>query len=69
MQPLVSKSHPRTNFDSDFENSATLIFWLTITKNLPEDKKIHNNQEKRLQGQLREEEKMPSVEFGKVITG
>lgn len=40
-----------------------------ITKNLPEDKKVHNNQEKRLQGQLREEEKMPSVEFGKVITG
>lgn len=39
-------------------------------RNLPEDKKAHNNQEKkRLQRQLKEEEKMPSVEFGKVITG
>lgn len=40
-----------------------------ITKNLPEDKKAHTNQEKRLQGHLREEEKMPSVEFGNIITG
>lgn len=40
-----------------------------IIKNLLEDKKVYNKQEKRLPGQLREEEKMPNVEFGKAITG
>lgn len=40
-----------------------------VIKNLSEDKKIHNNQTKILQGQLREKEKVPSVEFGRVMTG
>lgn len=47
LQRLVSQWYQRTNFDSDLENSATLIFWLMRIRNLPEDKKAHNNQEKR----------------------
>lgn len=46
-----------------------LIFDLRFSKICLGIKKVHNNQEMRLQGQLREEEKVPSVEFCKVITG